>query len=98
MEFYNIMMGVNSLLLVICLSLTGTIWKGMQRDKENTRDDLKEIWKSIHKQNQSIMDTLRMAELNQQSIKMNQREILEVQQDIKEQNKRVNKLESSKRE
>ena len=50
------------------------------------------------------MDTLRMAELNQQSIKINQREILEVQQDIKEQNKRVNKfwetynLESSKRE
>ena len=65
MEFYNVMLGINSLLLLICMGLVGVIWSGIQEDKKNTRDDFKDVWKELSNQNQSIMNTLKLAELNQ---------------------------------
>lgn len=92
MEFYEIMMGINSFLLFVCLGLVGAIWSGMQKEKAYTREDFKEIWKSIHKQNEAIQQSISLSNMNQRSIEGNQREIMDIQQDIKEQNTRINKF------
>lgn len=103
MEAYEIMVIINGIMLVLTGGMLAAIWSSMQKDKSNTREDFKDIWKTIHKQNESIQQTLKLAELNQQAIRMNQREMIDIQNDIKEQNSRVNKfwetynLESSKR-
>lgn len=92
MESYQVMVVINGIMLVLTGGMLAAIWASMQKDKSNTREDFKEIWKTIHKQNESIQQTLKLAELNQQAIKMNQREMIDIQHDIKEQNKRVNKF------
>jgi hypothetical protein len=103
MESYQVMVVINGIMLVLTGGMLAAIWSSMQKDKSNTREDFKEIWKTIHNQNQSIQQTLKLAELNQQAIKTNQREMIDIQHDIKEQNIRVNKfwetynLEESKR-
>ena len=91
MEAYEIMVIINGIMLVLTGGMLAAIWASMQKDKQNTREDFKEIWKTIHDQNEAIMSTLRLAELNQQAIKINQREMIDIQQDIKEQNIRINK-------
>ena len=86
------MVVINGIMLVLTGGMLAAIWSSMQKDKSNTREDFKEIWKTIHKQNESIQQTLKLAELNQQAIQTNQREMIDIQHDIKEQNIRVNKF------
>ena len=92
MEFYNVMLGINSLLLLICMGLVGVIWSGIQEDKKNTRDDFKDVWKELSKQNQSIMNTLKLAELNQLSINRNQEVMVGMNRNIEKQTERISEL------
>lgn len=92
MEFYNVMLGINSLLLLICMGLVGVIWSGIQEDKKNTRDDFKDVWKELSKQNQSIMNTLKLAELNQLSINRNQEVMVGMNRNIEKQAERISEL------
>lgn len=90
MEAYEIMVLANSGLLLIVTALAGALWTNLRNEQKEHKDNFKDIWQSIAKNNEQIAATLRLAEINQNNIAQGQRQIEVLQKDIREQNRKVN--------
>lgn len=65
MEPYNIMAALNSFLMLCTIGLIGLVWTKMNRDQDESKEEIKKLYKYLN-------ETLLLATKNQSSIEKNQ--------------------------
>lgn len=69
MEAYDIMQAINGILLLICIALAGGLYKNIKEAQKETKDDIKDLYKALSKQQEQLTSMLSMAKFNQDLLK-----------------------------
>lgn len=66
MEAYDIMQAINGILLLACMALAGGLYKNIKEAQKDSKDDIKNLYKSLYRQQEQLSDVLSLTKVNQE--------------------------------